>query len=481
MGVTVLTAMLLGFSLQQLVRSALPYLGLERQQTVQRTIARFLAQLPGNIATLTDVLDAAPNTARAAIIAAAQRPHLQIHLLDTPLPRSSLHDGENEPDARLLKFRIMVLLRSPHPIIVSDRYMSVPGRPGSGNERVQNGTVVESPLSDGRWVLFIIGLDPPAPIDPVAANFNRKTTITWLCLSVLLGTLLSFLATRRLVTPLCELALAVEKIGGSGDSAPIALRGPREVQGTILAFNRMQERLRRFNEDRTRMLAAMSHDLRTPLTRLRLRSELVENADQQQKMQADISFMSELIESILSFARDDTKREPRGLVDLSALIEGICENASDAGESVTFTGPRGVTISCRPAALRRAISNLVENAIKYGKTASVTLACTMERAIITVEDEGPGIPRAERERVFDPFYRMETSRNLDTGGVGLGLSVTRSIILEHGGEISLADRKGGGLLVRVELPGLSEFKTSDRASEGSNGVPREQEVGVDNT
>jgi signal transduction histidine kinase len=220
----------------------------------------------------------------------------------------------------------------------------------------------------------------------------------------------------------------------------------------------------------------MSHDLRTPLTRLRLRTELIESPVHQEKMQAEIDFMSQLIDSILSFARDDTKREPRTMVDLSALVEGICENASDAGDPVTFSGPREITISCRPAALRRAISNLVENAIKYGKTAFVTLACTGGRAIITIEDEGPGIPRAERERVFDPFYRMETSRNLDTGGVGLGLSVTRSIILEHGGEISLADRKGGGLLVRVELPGLPDVKTYERNGGGSNGIQSEQEV-----
>ena len=139
------------------------------------------------------------------------------------------------------------------------------------------------------------------------------------------------------------------------------------------AFNRMQERLRRFNEDRTRMIAAMSHDLRTPLTRLRLRAELVEDHDQQQKMLADLDMMGEMIESVLSFARDDTKHESRSLVDLSALVEGICQDAADAGEPVTFSGPRGVTISCRPTAMRRAISNLVDNAVKYGGSAAVSL------------------------------------------------------------------------------------------------------------
>jgi signal transduction histidine kinase len=185
-------------------------------------------------------------------------------------------------------------------------------------------------------------------------------------------------------------------VGGSGDAPPIPARGPRELRGTIDAFNRMQARLRRFNDDRTRMVAAMSHDLRTPLTRLRLRAELVEDCDQQQKMLADLDTMGDIIESILAFARDDTRHEPRSLLDLSALIEGICQDAADAGEPVTFSGPRGVTISGRPTALRRAVSNLVDNAVKYGRSAAVSLIPETERVVITVEDEGPGIPRSER-------------------------------------------------------------------------------------
>ena len=228
-------------------------------------------------------------------------------------------------------------------------------------------------------------------------------------------------------------------------------RSPQK-QMAMRAFNRMQERLRRFNDDRTRMIAAMSHDLRTPLTRLRLRAELVEDHDQQQKMLADLDMMGRMIESVLSFAPDDTEHESRSLVDLSALVEGICQDADDAGGPVTFSGPRGVTISCRPTAMRRAISNLVGNAVKYGRSSTVSLIPEADRAVVTVEDEGPGIPRSEREKVFEPFYRIESSRDPDTGGVGLGLSVARSIIWEHGGDIVLSNRKGGGLSVRLELP-----------------------------
>ena len=139
-------------------------------------------------------------------------------------------------------------------------------------------------------------------------------------------------------------------------------------------------------------------------------------------MLADLDMIRDMIGSVLAFARDDTKHEPRSLIDLSALVEGICHNASDAGEPVTFSGPRGATISGRPTALRRAVSNLVDNAVKYGRSAAVSLIPEAERVVITVEDEGPGTSRSEREKVFEPSYKIEGSRNPDTGGVGLGLS-----------------------------------------------------------
>jgi signal transduction histidine kinase len=162
--------------------------------------------------------------------------------------------------------------------------------------------------------------------------------------------------------------------------------------------------------------------------------------------------MSAMLDSILAFARDDAKREPQSLVDLDALVEGVCEDTSDAGGAVTYTGARGITVRGRLAALRRAVFNLVENAVKYGGAADVALTSEGGRIVISVEDRGPGIPRSEREKVFEPFYRIEGSRNPATGGVGLGLSVARSIAREHGGDIVLAARKGGGLSARLELP-----------------------------
>ncbi len=200
------------------------------------------------------------------------------------------------------------------------------------------------------------------------------------------------------------------------------------------------------------MLAAMSHDLRTSLTRLKLRLEVGGGDEQTRKMIAEADAMAEMMGSILSFARDDAKRELRTLIDLDSLVAEVCEDAAEAGEQVTYKGNRGIAALGRPIALRRVVSNLVDNALKYGGGADVTLTADPDQVVIAVEDQGPGIPRSQREKVFEPFYRGDGARNPDTGGVGLGLSVARSIAREHGGDVVLIGRKGGGLSARLELP-----------------------------
>ena len=442
---TVIVAVVLGFNLQRLVTFGMVHLGFEMQQQLPRPEQQVLLQLPGRVATLLDTLDATPVTNRPAVVAASQIPQVQLQLLDAPAPNLA---NIAQPNIALLRWRIQATLTSPRPLIVADAD-PISG-PASG--RLAHGVSIEAALTNGQWLLISSNLDPPPPVDPVAAEFLQVRFASWLILSIVLGVLLAMLAARRVVKPLSELATAVDQLGSSGDNLPIPLRGPREVEGAIMAFNRLQERLRRFNDDRTRMMGAMSHDLRTPLTRLRIRIEMVQALEDQQKMLDEVDMMSGMVESILSFARDDAKKEPRSLVDLTALVEGICQDAADAGEKVTFSGPRGVTISCRPTAMRRAVSNLVDNAVKYGGKADVTLAPEAGRLAILVEDEGPGISRSEREKVFEPFYRSGNARDPSTGGVGLGLSVTRSIVWEHGGNIDLSARRGGGLAVRIELP-----------------------------
>jgi signal transduction histidine kinase len=465
---TVVVAMVLGFSLQQVVAVALPYFGFERRQELPKVEERFLLQLPGRVAALLDILDRTAVADRPTILAAAQIPRVHLRLLDTPAPNLG---NRGEPDAEVMRHRIEAALTAPRPVIVADRYRLADEKAGPTGGRVENGTWIEASLANGQWLLVVANLDPPPPNDPVAAEFSIASFAAWVVLSLALAIVLSVVAARRVVTPLSELSAAVDRLGPSGDDPPISPRGPREVEGIIRVFNRMRERLRRFNDDRTRMMAVMSHDLRTPLTRLRMRIEMANGLEDQQKMLDELDMMNGMVESILSFARDDAKQEPRSLVDLSALVEGICEDAADAGEKVIFSGPRDATISCRPSAIRRAVSNLVDNAVKYGGTAAVTLTPDAARIVITVEDEGAGIPRSEREKVFEPFYRIGDARNPDTGGVGLGLSVTRSIIWEHGGEIVLTNRKGGGLSVRLELP-----NGAGQNSHGQQGITQREET-----
>jgi signal transduction histidine kinase len=257
---------------------------------------------------------------------------------------------------------------------------------------------------------------------------------------------------RRLARPIREFAHAAERLGVDLTAPPLAVRGPQELRTAIAAFNRMQDRLRRFLEDRTQMLAAISHDLRSPLARLRLRAELVADGEQQRKMFDDLDVMNAMIDSTLAFARDDARQEPRRLVDIGILVGDACEDASDAGGNVCYSSWRGIDVSCRPALVRRAVANLIDNAVKYGGGARVDVVRDTDRVIIVVDDDGPGIPPEEQEKVFAPFYRREPARDPAKAGVGLGLSIARTVAREHGGDVTLKNRENGGLSALIELP-----------------------------
>ena len=446
---TIFAAIGLGLVLGPVVDNVLVHVGFPHRQDPRDSGWQFYTTvLPAEVASLVQVFDTIPNAQRPAIIDAVQRPQVHVDLLDTPRPGLA---NSTDRAAAVLRNQIQVLFAAPHLVIVAPKSQEASDPPG-GAVAKQAGMLVEAPLRDDHWLLFTANVAPPPLPDPVAAQHSRAALGAWVSLAAVLVVLLSALAARRLANPLSELAVAVGHLGASGEAHPLPAKGPRELRVVIDAFNRLQERLRRFNDDRVQMIAAMSHDLSTSLTRLKLRLEVGDDHEQHQKMSAEIGTMSAMIDSILAFARDDAKREPQTLVDLDALVEGVCEDASDAGGAVTYAGARGVTVRGRLAALRRAVFNLVDNAVKYGGAADVTLTADAGRIVIAVEDRGPGIPRSEREKVVEPFYRIEGSRNPATGGVGLGLSVARSIAREHGGDIVLAARKGGGLSARLELP-----------------------------
>jgi signal transduction histidine kinase len=220
----------------------------------------------------------------------------------------------------------------------------------------------------------------------------------------------------------------------------------------------MQMRLKRFIEDRTQMLAAISHDLRTPITRLRLRAEFVDDLDQRGKMLRDLEEMEAMISATLAFSRDDAAREPAVVLNLPVLLSALAADGQTAGHEVTYTGPERCDVMAKPLSLKRALTNLVDNAIKYGTRAKIELATSGDTVEVTIDDDGPGIPDIDRERVFAPFVRLEASRSRETGGVGLGLTIARNTLRAMGGDVELRSRIGGGLRARVILPAMEVEK-----------------------
>jgi signal transduction histidine kinase len=250
-----------------------------------------------------------------------------------------------------------------------------------------------------------------------------------------------------------NLAAAAAALGRGESSMKLEEQGPREIVETVRAFNDMQDRLRRFVEDRTKMLAALGHDLRTPITSLRLRAEFIEDEETRAKIIETLDEILQMAEATLSFAREESAHEDTRAVDFGALVSTVCSDLADTGRDVVYEECGNFALRCRPIGVKRALRNIVENAAVYGKQARVSVRHSNTEVTVHIDDEGPGIPEWEMEKVFKPFVRLENSRNRDTGGVGLGLAIARSIIRSHGGDITLHNRPEGGLRATVSLPG----------------------------
>lgn len=300
-------------------------------------------------------------------------------------------------------------------------------------------------LSDGSWAEF------SAPARSWGLNETPRTLII-LLLTLSSTLLVALIATRYLAAPLQRFAEGAKRFGVDFRAPPITVVGPREIRQAIQAFNATQAQLQYFLDDRTQMLAAISHDLRSPLTRMRLRGEFIEDTEQQAKLFKDVDEMQAMITRALEFFRDDARLEQATAFDLAQLLHTVIDDYKDAGVEVAYSGPERFVYVGRPIGLKRALVNLIDNAIKYGREPEVRLQARAEQVEVQVLDRGPGIVVEQRERVFVPFYRIEGSRNKHTGGVGLGLSAARAIVLEHGGSLLLADREGGGLKAMVILP-----------------------------
>ncbi|WP_240002267.1 sensor histidine kinase [Oleisolibacter albus] len=305
---------------------------------------------------------------------------------------------------------------------------------------------VSRQLKDGTWMKF------HAPVTATDA-LREPGFLASLAGSAAVAILLSAWVLGFTTRPLRRFAAAANRLGIDMNAPSLDEAGPREVRLAAAAFNKMQRRLRAFVEDRTRMLAAVSHDLRTPLTRLRLRAEFIDDEAVRDKMLEDLAEMEAMIGSTLAFARDEAGQEPIQPLDINAAVAKLVDDMRDSGNSVGLSPASApLQIMGRRMALRRAFGNLIDNAVKYGTRAEVGITEAGDTVMVTIDDHGPGIPDAEFDNVFRPFFRLEASRSRDTGGTGLGLSVANDIIRAHGGEIRLANRPEGGLRVTVVLP-----------------------------
>lgn len=300
-------------------------------------------------------------------------------------------------------------------------------------------------LADQSWVAFQTPLSIPQ-------RFWSLLLVLSMSLMGVAAIALSVWAVLALSRPIATFARAAERLGMDVKAPPMPEDGPVEVRSAARVFNEMQQRIRRFIDDRLQMVAAISHDLRTPITRLRLRAEFIADPEQRQKMLKDLNEMEAMISATLDFAREDAGEEPRETVDLVSLVQTVCDDFSDLGYDVSFPRHERVRYACQPGAIRRVLSNVIQNAVKYGNRARVAIAETGRQIVIHVEDDGPGVPPDEQERVFAPFYRIEKSRSRETGGVGLGLTVARTLVRAHGGEVRLLRANSGGLRVELAFP-----------------------------
>jgi signal transduction histidine kinase len=319
--------------------------------------------------------------------------------------------------------------------------------PGMGRAPLHRGPVLrtEVRLRDGRWARF------DSEVPQGAAGLPWRLALT---LAVLLGAVLvlSFVAVRWITRPLHVLAQAAEALGKDIHRPALPEAGPLEIQQAARAFNTMQARLARFIEDRTRMLTAMSHDLKTPITRMRLRAELMDDEELRQRFEVDLKEMESMVTHTLEFMRGLGGNELRQPVDVMALLESLQSDNEAMGRTVLIEGQADRPYPAQVSLLRRCLGNLIDNAALYGGRVTVKVEDTAQWLTLRVLDEGPGLPESELENVFEPFYRLEASRSRETGGTGLGLAIARNIAQTYGGSITLRNRAPHGLEAVLALP-----------------------------
>ena len=413
------------------------------------------------IINLTRLVRDAPHEWRARIVAASSDQTFNVALATKP-PQTSVTEAD-APAAEALKQLLaeqlsadgsvapLVSVSQPRGMMVGlaqrmmDRNPMMRGVGGLGPLAGFRELQVAVPMQDGQWLTFVTVL-------PESGRAFSLRFLVSMGIMALITLLVTLWVVRRVTAPLTALAQAAQRLGEDLNAPPMPETGTVETQQAARAFNVMQSRLRRMIDDRTKMLAAISHDFRTPLTLLRLRVESVEDSAEREKMLSTIADLDSMVAATLEFASGSAQRAPRRLTDLTALMASITDDLADSGLPVSTDAAQPVLSECDPASLKRALTNLTDNAVQYGGRATTTIRETAEGIEITIDDTGPGIPEEELTHVFEPLYRLESSRSRETGGMGLGLAIVQSIVRAHGGRLTLSNRPKGGLRALVALP-----------------------------
>lgn len=422
----------------------------ERNRAVRAALGLEAAGRAANVVLL---LDSAPIDLRPSILRAADSPLVRFGIGPEP---EALHDSD---EADVVLRQIRQILGEPEREVRADVHAlslasmplpeGVPATMRPMHEAMMAGRTdpIELTLSirlaAGDWLNVRTMFHRPA------LQLSPQALLPLVLMAVAVA-LVAWWTTRRVVGPMRALAIGADRLGRGLDTDPLPITGPSEVRETTRAFNRMKERLTRFVNERTHMLAALSHDLRSPLTAMRLRIEMLEETEDSIRLKALAEEMQAMVEATLEFARGVAKAEPPSDIDLAALLADL---VGDVGaDRATLAPSPPVPVTIRPQALNRALRNLIDNAVRYGGAAQVALAQEPGFAVITISDKGPGLPDDQLEAVFEPFVRFEGSRSRDTGGVGLGLAIARTIIQAHGGTVSLHNLAKGGLEAMIRLP-----------------------------
>jgi signal transduction histidine kinase len=425
-----------------LVRLFFVFGGVWAQEPLDRSV------LPARARDLVRLIEAAPPQVRPTLAAAAGTEGITVDWYDATSSVSAMLWSDSALDKKeSLRKRLLGDLQRAAVIFEPHGALRLPPPLARDQPRHPSAYFLSVQLRDGSWLVLSV------PNRTWGLSKSQRW-IVWLTFVALSTATVSAITTRRLVRPIKEFAEAILRFGVNPQTPALLESGPQELRDVTRAFNTMQAQIQKFVAYRTMMLAAISHDLRTPLTRIRLRGELIDDATQQAKLFKDVDEMKTMVDGALAFFRGDADEEATTTFDLAGVLQTIANDYADQGIEVGYVGPVHAEYCGRPFGLKRAFTNLVDNAVKYATPPEIQLYCREKDVTVAVRDNGPGIPQDALARVFAPFFRVDRSRNRATGGVGLGLTAAQAIVSGHGGDITLCNQPAGGLEALVTLPRL---------------------------